>query len=434
MKNKRLIALAASLGLAVMGAVPMCAGAAAPEETAAPEKTFTFEKYLVMEKDANVPNVSFGFSVTPAADTDIAATEKNVRPGPAGIKFIASDGVTVGETGTSASVSFTGKDDKLTEASSSTDKSIDFVTPDREDEVYACKELTLDLDGIEFKDPGIYRYIITENEAENVAGVSPDTNRTRNLDIYVMRDTSGSADADEFIVEGFVFYYGTNNKSTGFTNQYVTNNLAVGKSVTGNQGSKNKHFKISVKLTNPDELTISNTDKFSVIGNLENNPEGNDITVYSADEMKSNNVTELTYEQLSEGYSFYLCSGHDFEIKGIPTGLGYEITEYQEEYAPSVEYASGSDNMTDDKTGDGTEIEGEKGDATDDADKTYTVKDTFLSADTSITFKNDLAGTIPTGILNTVAGSLGLVAVGAAGITGGAMLLKKKKTGEDAES
>jgi hypothetical protein len=438
MRTKKFISLVASLGLALLGVVPMAAGAEGEESettaASAPAKTFTFDKYLVMEKDANVPNVSFSFEVRPATADEISPAEKNVRPGLDGIKFMEGTDITVDDSeeakSKSAAVSFKSGDTQLTEISASKDDTIDFLTPDKEDEVYACKKLSLDLDGIPFTDPGVYRYIITETAAGNVAGVSPDANATRDLDIYVMRDTSGASETDSFIVEGFVFYYTSDkvNKSTGFTNQYVTNNLAVAKSVTGNQGSKNKHFKITVKLTNPDGLSISDEDKFDIIGNLEKEPEGNGVTSYTAEEMSKNNVAELSYKQLSEGYSFYLCSGHEFEIKGIPAGLGYEITECQESYSPSVEYSTGSDNMTKDKDGEGEAIEGVK------SDETFSVSDSYLSGDTSILFKNDLAGTIPTGILNTIAGSLGIVALGIAGIAGGVVLLKKKNAGEDSES
>ena len=67
MKNKRIAAIVASLGLAAMTytAVPMSTNAA-EDYTPVSGETYTFEKYLVMENDANVPNVSFDFTVTPA--------------------------------------------------------------------------------------------------------------------------------------------------------------------------------------------------------------------------------------------------------------------------------------------------------------------------------------------------------------------------------
>lgn len=60
-----------------------------------------------------------------------------------------------------------------------------------------------------------------------------------------------------------------------------------------------------------------------------------------------------------------------------------------------------------------------------------TVTDTFLRTDAGVIFTNDRAGNIPTGILSTVVGSAALVALGIAGVAGGALYLKKKKSEEE---
>ena len=65
MKAKRFAAAVASLGLvASAGAIPLTAGAANyPDEKQASGGTTTFDKYLVMDKDAEVPNVTSVFSI-----------------------------------------------------------------------------------------------------------------------------------------------------------------------------------------------------------------------------------------------------------------------------------------------------------------------------------------------------------------------------------
>ena len=58
------------------------------------------------------------------------------------------------------------------------------------------------------------------------------------------------------------------------------------------------------------------------------------------------------------------------------------------------------------------------------------VTDTHLKKDAAVIFTNDRAGNLPTGVLSTIAGSLGIVAVGIAGIACGTYFLRKKKSEE----
>ena len=437
MKKKR-FAVAAALGiLASMAALPLNASAEADTYTAVKGSTFNFDKYLVMENEAKVPNVTFDFEVAPASGADLTPDENSpfsLYAGPAGIKFkaVATQNVSIIDTDvTKARVTFSSEDDtKTTTELNSGEKTISFMTAvNKEDEKFAEKVLTLDLSDVEFTQPGVYRYIITETAAGAVAGVAPDYDNKRYLDFYVTANT-----ANELSVAGYIFYIDSDNKSTGFTNQYKTDNLMIEKFVTGNQGAKNKHFKINVKLTAPEGMYINDNNVFSVIGSLEKAPEANSATIYSADTMGSadgNNVTELTYAQLKAGHDFYLCSGHNVEIKGIPNGLGYVVTEYQEKYTPSVAYSSGSDNKTGDKDAEGTVIAGVATEVSEKKNNTYSVTDTYLSADTNIKFTNELKGDIPTGVLMSVAGGAGLAAVGAAGVLCGYFFKRKKKSEEE---
>lgn len=427
MKNKRIAAIVASLGLAAMTytAVPMSTNAA-EDYTPISGETYTFEKYLVMENDANVPNVSFDFTVT-----SVTPTEENVFAGPAGIKFTAAEGSGISvetDTPNKATVQFKSNDTKKPESDAGS-KTINFVTDSKSDESFASKTLTLDLSEVTFSQPGIYRYEIVETSSDNIAGISPDVQNKRNLDIYVQNGSTPGT----LVIDGFILYYGTMEKTTGFTNQYNTNNLVVEKKVTGNHGSKNKHFKMTVKLTNEDDLQINDNDTFAVIGNFEKEPKQNDVTSYDDATMKAaNNIDHITYADLKgDGYSFYLCDGHYFEIKGIPSGLGYSVTEYQEEYTPSVSFAPSGDTKTDDKTGDGTAIEAVKTDSETPLERQYAVTDSYLTNDASVTFTNERTGSIPTGILMTVAGSAGIAAIGIAGVAAGTIYLRKKKSEEE---
>lgn len=430
MKNKRIAAVVASLGLAAMAytAVPVNAGAEDYETING--GTISFEKYLVMENDAIVPNVSFEFSVAPIT-ADIPATDTTplIKKGPNGIKFTAAEGsdITVDSTNNAATVQFKPSDTTNPENTKTSDQTITFSTStNKEDEKFASKAITLDLTDVSFTQPGIYRYVINETNAGKVAGVSPDSDSKRNLDMYVEVDSL----TGKLKVEGFVMYDSSDNKSSGFTNLYSTENLTITKNVAGNQGSKNKHFKFNVQLTNKDDLEINDNNVFTISGNIERAPAANDGTLYGADTMNTaNKVTTLTYGELKEGHDFYLCSGSNVEIIGIPSGLGYKITEYPEDYSPSISYDTGSDNKTNDGTDDEAEIAGAPGESSD--PKTYSVSDSCIKADTSVIFTNEKAGTLPTGVLMTVAGSAAIAALGIAGVAAGTVYLRKKKSEEE---
>ena len=431
---RKITAAIAALSLSALSFASLPMSASAEPDPAASTRSYTFDKYLVMEPDANVPNVSFDFTVRPATAAELTG---DAKIGPAGIAFTTTTGVTLDSTDSKiATVSFTNSDTKVVEANKG-QKTIDFVTTDdTTDEQFVAKELTLDLSNITFTDPGVYRYIITEDIADSLAGISYDTDNTRILDVYVTNPSTGLGDNSNFVVKGYMYPSNvtidtTTEKSTGFTNKYTTNNLTFRKTVTGNQGSKNKFFKIKVQFTKADGLDINDSDVFAVGGSFTKEPVANDITIYSVADMAANNVTSLTYAQLSAGYSFYLQSGQSVELTGIPSGLGYVITEYQEEYTPSV--ALTGDNKTDDAAGEGTAISGASSAPSSGAvaSNTYSVTDSYLKNDATVSFTNEREGTIPTGVIAAVGGALALLAVGAAGIAAGTYCLKKKKSEEE---
>lgn len=445
MKKKRLLAAIASLGIIASSAILPMSASAAGTYTPVNGSEFSIDKYLVMKNEANVPNVSFGLTIEPIPAGEVkAATDTTlaVMQGPAGIKFKTGTDITVTDATTtapaSATVAFKSTDTTIPEASKGS-RSISFMTTETTDEKFAEKKVTIDLSGVAFTEPGVYRYKITENEATGVAGVTDDENTVRYLDVYVKNETTGTGSEEtetgRLAIQGYFIHTGddsplkgnadSSKKSTGFTNTYTTNDLEFRKKVTGNQASKDKYFKITVKLLNPDNLTISDSDTFTLTGSWEPEPVGNAATTYSAEDMKAaNNKTSLTYADLNgdEGYSFYISDGELIEIHGIPSGLGYTITETEEDYAPSVAMNDRGDVKTGDKDGEGTDIN---------TSAKNSVTDTFLKSDAGVVFTNDRAGNIPTGILSTVAGSVGIVAVGAAGVLGGVIYIKKKKSEEE---
>lgn len=440
MRSRKIAASAAALTMiaSMAAAAPVNASA----YTAINGGEISFEKYLVMKNEATVPNVTFGFTVEPIDDSEVkeaTAATMAVMKGPVGITFKSGVTDVTPDTAdaTSAIVAFKSTDTTTVEASKGS-KSIVFQTTVTTDEKFAEKTLKLDLSAVSFTEPGIYRYKITETASTGVAGVTNDTINVRYLDVYVKNATTTGTEttSDSLEIQGYYLHTGddapaagttadSSKKSSGFSNAYTTNDLEFRKVVTGNQGSKDKFFKITVQLTNPDDLSISDSDTFQLSGTWTKEPVKNDATIYSADEMKTaNNVTSLTYAQLkgTEGYSFYIHDGELIELHGIPSGLGYTIKEEEEDYAPSVAMNTTGDVKTGDKSGEGTDI---------DISNKNKVSDTFLKSNAGVIFTNDRAGNLPTGVISTVAGSAALVALGIAGVTGGTIYLKKKKSEEE---
>ena len=433
--NRKIIAGLGALALTASMAlvVPVSAGAEVYEPIHG--ETVSFDKYLVMKNTSNVPNVSFSFTVEPIkkripADATVDPRALAVEKGPTGIKFAAGNGVTFNNA-TKATATFSGETTVHAEKDKAS-KSLVFVTPaDTTDEKFAEITLTLDLTGVTFTQPGIYRYKITELPTV-YAGVTCDPTEDRYLDVYVFDDSD--EDGNDFLfVSGYSVHTGTeaprygqkdmSKKSTGFCNRFDANALRFEKKVTGNQGSRDKYFKFTVALTNPDGLPLSDNDVFTISGDWDRTPEQHFGTSYTAAEMTSNDVSTLTYADLKNGYDFYLQDGQYIQLDSIHSGLGYVLTEVQEDYIPAAVLTG------DVKTGDGNS-EGEAIAAEIQAGRTCVVKDSFLKQDTQIRITNDNSGDIPTGVLTTVAGSAGIAAIGLAGIAAGVLFLRKKH-GED---
>jgi hypothetical protein len=192
---------------------------------------------------------------------------------------------------------------------------------------------------------------------DNEAVTKDDSSRT--VDVYVI-DEDGTLKVAAYVIYNENVEEG---KNDGFTNSYGSANLEFGKKVTGNQGSRDKYFAFTVKTTGlPDDMV------FTVSGEFDKNPEKNDATKY--DDMSSNNVTQLTGAQLNAGYTFYLHNGQNVKIEGLPVGTVYEVSEDAEEYtATTPDNASG----------------------------------TLGAESVTMEFINDKEGTVPTGVLLTLA-------------------------------
>lgn len=264
--------------------------------------TTTFDKYLIMKKNANVPNATFSYNVSVPTDDDVAehleGAEKyktqdtnndylSVRKGIYGIdengeKVLPTVTNTVFKAG-DQTYDEVQKARTNKESESYTDKADDgvrlydgtlygysvfgddgSVNPDvvlKKGQKYAKHTATVDLSKITFYEPGIYRYKITENDTTE-KGITNDW-AVKYLDVYVE-----SADDGELSIAGYVLHSsqtmqpkgdsaspGSNNpdeKNKGFKNEYNTGDLVLEKKVTGNQGFRDQYFKFHIDITDLD--------------------------------------------------------------------------------------------------------------------------------------------------------------------------------------
>lgn len=364
--------------LAVIYAAP--AGAATPYTG----EKITFQEYLVMDKDAALPDVDVTLSVQQGSA--VAATDETLRviPGRAGVSFPSK-------------VSFHSGDTATAESAAGSSEGIDFLTKDNNnDEKYIAKTVELDFTGVSFVEEGVYRYVIEQTSVSRPDVTSHLT--TCYLDIYVA-DVGGDLQnvgvafkqqADAPSRSGNVSVP----KLTGFTNSFTTHSLTVKKNVDGNQGSQDKYFKFTLQLTGSSGGS-SDSIKLAVSGIFDRDAYDNSSNAYTKEEIDQANAfvqdevsgqTFITVGQLKNEKVFYLRHGQTLKIGGIPMGMGYKVSEVFEDYQ-SVSQVTGDGNGTQ---------------ALDSENKKASVTDTNLEADTTVLFTNTREGTVPTGIVNGV--------------------------------
>ena len=317
MKFKTLIKTAGLLCAAMMLAqLPVSAAYEPTSMTTNP----TFQKYLIMDAGDTVPNETFSFTIVPG--TPLAATSGTMAV-LAGVTASGNPSIVpvhfsnAAVTKTTADASETDVVRANTARSAGAAATDDAVQLDA-GEKFAKATATIDFTNVQFAEPGIYRYVITETAAtaaQTAMGIVNDTDTDRILDVYVVDNGAGSAAvAEAWIYNGAeygteaeaqaaqtgnpghgdithreaqaavparlqvsscVFHtdagtvaagtgYGSagaalSDKTDGFTNEVTGfKDLIVRKDVTGNQASRDKYFKLTVALGNiPESSTYA---------------------------------------------------------------------------------------------------------------------------------------------------------------------------------
>ncbi len=492
------------------------------------------KKILVIKDDANIPKVSFDYTASPGEAVAATTTTHAVLAGvsPAKIKWVEEKTKTVanandtfdvdnvgehseGTAGTTFTLKYAAQDvhdstggkitgavDTYTMAAGSDNVLLNntstAVDGNSTGVYYAIKTMRLDFTDCGFTEPGIYRYVITEdNSAQD--GVTYDPTLTRTIDVYVADATytpytSGTAGEtqNKLRIAGYVMYkgtvadapaklgtanpgtaskledglantakgdngayYGTPNgyevsgqtKSEGFKNSYITHDITFSKEVTGNQASRDKFFKFKVEIKNATIGNVFDVDITNAEGSVPDTVNAATQNSYASQINAAQLVADASKTLAADGYTFtlnqgsnsvgtitayyYLQHGDKVIIKGLPDNTSYAITESQEDYTAAL-VLTGDTKNGDDSNGADIDNTLTVVDNTDNnANWTAGYTDTALQKDTNAKFTNTREGTIPTGVILSIAAP---AAVGAAAIGGIAFILirnKRRKSEEE---
>ena len=342
------------------------------------DDTLSFNKFLIVDEDARIPAITFNYTIVPG--TAVAADSANNKPAiiaGVGTPTIGSAAFASGET---AYTTVQGTDEITLESG----------------EKYAKKTVTVDFTNVQFSQPGIYRYVITEiTNADNKA-VSYDTQtsgtaRTRYLDVYVI-DNNGALEVSEYVMHtsSDVVESATSpapDKSSGFVNEITSHEFTFGKEVTGNQGSKDKYFKFTLTISGAQANTTYEVD----LSSAEASPAQTAATVY---ETMANPATITTGSHGVVTEYFYLKDGQYITVKGLPDGYMYELSELSEDYTATNGISQAVNGTS--------------------AYQDPIVNTTGVTTDINTGFTNDRSGVVPTGVLLTIAPfAIGILLFGA---------------------
>lgn len=308
----------------------------------------TITKNLVVESDANIPDITFGYTIT--RGTPVAATANT-------IEILASEvGASIGNA------SFSNSDTANTINGLPTDADPQQPTAGKK---YAQKQVTVTFPANSFTKPGVYRYVIAETDGGK-PGVTYDTT-SRYLDVFVVADpTTNVLSVDSYVLRNTATTIGTDGayttdpdvKSDGYTNTVTQYDFQFSKAITGNQGDKNKLFTFTLNITN----AIPGTYPVETTG-------------------VSSNVSSITIG--SDGTytgNIDLTDGSVVRIVNLNKDAVCTVSEDAEDYTPTHVIDNGS-SVSGNNSG----------------------QITLADADHSVAFTNTRNGIIPTGVLLTIA-------------------------------
>ena len=175
--------------------------------TASAETTYTpiggsttLVKNLVVDKDANIPDITFNYTIRRGTPKDATATTIEILESPLG-------------GGTIGTAVFSNADTATTINGLPTDADHSNPTAGKK---YAQKTVSISFPVGSFTRPGVYRYYITETNS-NLPGVVYDSNPTRYLDVFVVADGNNVLSVDSYVLRDI-------ESDINSDGEYVTNN------------------------------------------------------------------------------------------------------------------------------------------------------------------------------------------------------------------
>ena len=395
-----------------------------------------FEKYLTMNKEANVPNVTFNYTIAAGAaqSANTANQTMQVFAGNDANKVVGAP--TIAADQAKFQVGDTTYDSVQDSSSAMQAQHTDGTNPLKDNltlaanKKYARKDVKVDFSGVQFKEPGIYRYVVTETASDSNLtghGITDDADNTRVLDVYVVDSTTGTG-APTLTIQGYVLHNTADNavvnadgssqqdtKANGFLNDYETENLTLSKTVEGNQASRDEYFEFTVKISD----AVAGT-KYNVTGDFDPTTQVNAINT----EAKTNPAEIVVGSDGTVTQTFWLQHNQNIVINGLAKNTQYDINENMttlgdEGYTPTA--AVTGDTKTGANEANNIAM----------AASTSLVQDTAIQADTTVAYTNTKRGVIPTGVVMAVAPFAVVTLLGGAGAASIVMKKRKKEDDED---
>lgn len=384
---QKITGASAAILTAGLAATPVCAAGTtyAPVNGA----NTKFNTTIYMRDTAKVPNVTFHYGVTAGAGQEASAGNLAVLAG----------------------------DDKVTSTGLPTIKDIVFTANDTKaaDGTFIKKEGTVDFSGVTYKEPGVYRYVVTETgEAQGVTHedkAHKQEVRAKALDVYVTDDDHGN-----LVVSGYVMHDNVNakaeqlgetkklaDKDTNFEHLLTTSDVTLSKKVTGNQGSRDEYFKFTVNITGADKGTqyivdLSHADPTTTTNGVNRETHVNPALLTAG---KDGTLSQ----------DFWIQNGQSIKIQGLGGSTGYTVTEAENAYKTNIVVTGDTKN----------------GEADIAAVNGKAVTDAAVTADTTVAYTNDKSGAVPTGLIMSIGGPAAIALLGGVGL----VTIKAKKKEEE---
>ena len=453
--------LGAAIGALCMSVTMLSSVAFAAEDpgytyTAISGSKIHAEKYLVMDDEANVPNVTFKYSIragraitgeynTSESTVTLPVWAGNDASKVTGQPTIGTAKFTAGQT-TFEEPQDNENDDIQNKDGSAAKLKDEVHLADDGSQKYARSKIEVDFSNVQFKEPGIYRYVITETRTGVLRGTKTileaddaivyDEDDSRILDVYVI-DDNGVLKIQGYVLhntteEGTVLENGTSQQPTktdGFENIYLTEDLTLKKKVAGNQASRDEYFEFTVKISNAIPGTVYDV--------VDTSPDPNAQTFDRTTKTNGiNTVSHTNATRLVTGAdgtvttTFWLQGNQSLKICGLAKSTSYSINENKaamdtESYEVTATI-SGDTNYSDQPgSTNGSGIAIALDDASVSGAAAYRMDDNYIQNDTVVTYTNTKVGIIPTGVSLAILPGAAAAVAGAAGL--GVLAARKRK-------